>query len=123
MPVFVQGLAVLPASSRSAKWYYLRLQGSIDDATATKAMGMGSWRLKGAMDPPFEALTAQIEGLWRNMLEDLRLYQLDRVWRSQLRLLTVPSTCLYQSSGPAVDCSELLASRKFAATITQRRHE
>lgn len=42
-------------------------------------MGMGSWRLKGAMDPPFEGLTAQIEGLWRHMLEDLRLYPMDRV--------------------------------------------
>lgn len=33
------------------------------------------------MDPPFEGLTAQIEGLWRHMLEDLRLYPMDRKYR------------------------------------------
>ena len=38
------------------------------------------------MDPPFEGLTAQIEGLWRHMLEDLRLYPIDRVWLLQLHL-------------------------------------
>ncbi|KAL3149332.1 hypothetical protein ABBQ32_002138 [Trebouxia sp. C0010 RCD-2024] len=57
------------------------MQGAVDDATATEAMGMGSWRLKGAMDPPFEGLTAQIEGLWRHMLEDLRLYPMDRKYK------------------------------------------
>ena len=40
---------------------------------------MGSWRLKGAMDPPFETLTAQIEGMWRHMLKDLKLYPIDKV--------------------------------------------
>lgn len=50
-------------------------------------MGMGTWRLKGAMDPPFEGLTAQVEGLWRHTLEDLRLYPIDKVWQSQLHVL------------------------------------
>ena len=58
----------------------LQMQGGIDDLTATKAMGMGSWRLKGAMEPPFEGLTAQVEGLWRHMLDrDLKLYPMDKV--------------------------------------------
>ena len=57
-----------------------QMQGGIDDLTATKAMGMGSWRLKGSMDPPFEGLTAQVEGLWRHMLDrDLKLYPMDKV--------------------------------------------
>ena len=56
------------------------MQGGVDDLTATKAMGMGSWRLKGSMDPPFEGLTAQVEGLWRHMLDrDLKLYPVDKV--------------------------------------------
>ncbi len=56
------------------------MQGGVDDLTATKAMGMGSWRLKGSMDPPFEGLTAQVEGLWRHMLDrDLKLYPMDKV--------------------------------------------
>lgn len=58
----------------------LQMQGGVDDLTATKAMGMGSWRLKGSMDPPFEGLTAQVEGLWRHMLDrDLKLYPMDKV--------------------------------------------
>lgn len=59
----------------------LQMQGGVDDLTATKAMGMGSWRLKGAMDAPFEGLTAQVEGLWRHMLDrDLKLYPMDKVF-------------------------------------------
>ena len=66
----------------------LQMQGGIDDLTATKAMGMGSWRLKGAMDPPFEGLTAQVEGLWRHMLDrDLKLYPMDKVVLLQQTLL------------------------------------
>ncbi len=60
--------------------HVLQMQGGIDDLTATEAMGMGSWRLKGSMDPPFEGLTAQVEGLWRHMLDrDLKLYPMDKV--------------------------------------------
>ena len=62
------------------------LQGRISDTAASEIMGLGSWRLKGAMDPPFEGLTAQIEGLWRHMLEDLRLYPMDRVKSPHTRL-------------------------------------
>ncbi len=70
----------LLVSSSAQKYCDLSLQGPIDAATATKAMGMGTWRLKGAMDPPFEGLTAQVEGLWRHMLDqDLKLYPLDKV--------------------------------------------
>ncbi|KAL0055047.1 hypothetical protein WJX82_006256 [Trebouxia sp. C0006] len=58
------------------------MQGGVDDLTATKAMGMGSWRLKGSMDPPFEGLTAQVEGLWRHMLDrDLKLYPMDKKYK------------------------------------------
>ena len=58
----------------------LFMQGAIDENAATEAMGMGSWRLKGAMDPPFEGLTAQVEGLWRHMVDrDLKLYPMDKV--------------------------------------------
>ncbi len=64
----------------------LQMQGGIDDLTATKAMGMGSWRLKGSMDPPFEGFTAQVEGLWRHML--------DRDLNGQGELSTVPLLCL-----------------------------
>ena len=46
---------------------------------ATEEIGMGSWRLKGAMDPPWEGLTAHIEGLWRHKIEDLGLFPLDYV--------------------------------------------
>ena len=43
-------------------------------------IGMGTWRLRGAMDPPFEGLTGEIEGLWRHMLPgDFKLYPLDKV--------------------------------------------
>lgn len=46
---------------------------------AIEALGMGSWRLKGLMDPPFEALEAQIEGMWREVLQgDLSLYPMPR---------------------------------------------
>lgn len=77
-------------------------QGSLDDAKAIEAMGMGSWRLKGAMDPPFEGLTAQIEGLWRHMLEDLRLYPIDRVWLLYL-------ICILHVQHWVSDCSTLPA--------------
>lgn len=57
-------------------------EGAIDENAATEAMGMGSWRLKGAMDPPFEGLTAQVEGLWRHMVDrDLKLYPMDKKYK------------------------------------------
>lgn len=82
-------LQVLVLNQRA---HALQMQGGIDDLTATKAMGMGSWRLKGAMDPPFEGLTAQVEGLWRHMLDrDLKLYPMDKVdLLLHLRILTHP---------------------------------
>ena len=47
------------------------------------------------MDPPFEGLTAQIEGLWRHMLEDLRLYPIDKapLLNSSLRVKHQISGC------------------------------
>ena len=55
-------------------------QDAIDDKTARDMIGMGTWRLRGAMDPPFEGLTGEIEGLWRHMLPgDFKLYPLDKV--------------------------------------------
>lgn len=37
---------------------------------AIDQLQMGTWRLKGLMDPPFEALESQIEGMWRELLRD-----------------------------------------------------
>ena len=84
------------------------MQGGIDDLTATKAMGMGSWRLKGAMDPPFEGLTAQVEGLWRHMLDrDLKLYPMDKVCSHRIRLLMHPVACESIITSPCVMLSAL----------------
>ena len=45
----------------------------------TKQIGMGTWRLKGAMEPPFAGLTAQVEGLWRHEIEALKLFKMEKV--------------------------------------------
>lgn len=56
------------------------VQGGISGAEAIQAIGLGTWRLNGAMDPAFEALAAQVEGMWRQLLEgNLGLYPLPKV--------------------------------------------
>ena len=53
----------------------------IEDKTffGAKVMGGGSWLLKGFMEPAFAGLKSQVEGLWQMMVEDLGLYQMDKV--------------------------------------------
>lgn len=68
------------------------LQDAIDDKTARDMIGMGTWRLRGAMDPPFEGLTGEIEGLWRHMLpSDLKLCHLDKASIHLLHLMSLSS--------------------------------
>ncbi len=46
---------------------------------ALAALSMGSWRLKGLVCPQIEALVAQVENAWREILPDLSIYPLDKV--------------------------------------------
>ena len=46
-------------------------------AESVEAIGLGSWRLRGTMIKPFEALAAVIEGTWRQEFDqELSLYPL-----------------------------------------------
>ena len=46
-------------------------------ADSVEAIGLGSWRLRGSMSKPFEALAAVIEGTWRQAFDqELSLYPL-----------------------------------------------
>lgn len=44
-----------------------------------EALSMGTWRLRGRVCPPIEALTARIENGWRAGFPDLSLYPLPQV--------------------------------------------
>lgn len=37
---------------------------------AQDAVGMGTWRLKGCVDPIIEFLVSRLEGAWRYILDD-----------------------------------------------------
>ena len=51
------------------------LQEQMDmNANAINIMGMGSWRLKPVAAGPIQMLVANIEGGWRHLIDDLRLY-------------------------------------------------
>lgn len=57
---------------------------------ANEVIGMGTWRLKGNLDPVIEHLTARIEGLFRELLEyDLTVYPAHK-WKV-IRALTALS--------------------------------
>lgn len=70
----------------------LRLQGigssvgpfqAMPPGVATDVIGMGSWRLRGEVEPAIEFLVGQLEGTWRELLGDeLTLYPRDK-WKSR----------------------------------------
>lgn len=43
---------------------------TLPSAVANDLIGMGSWRLKGMVDPAIQFLVARIEGSWRELLRD-----------------------------------------------------
>lgn len=49
---------------------------------AIDIIGLGTWRLRGRMGGPFEALAAQLEGAWREKVKDLGLFPLPQVTRN-----------------------------------------
>ncbi len=47
---------------------------------AIKAIGLGTWRLRGRMGEPFEVLAAHMEGAWRHYFTmELKLHPLPEV--------------------------------------------
>lgn len=47
---------------------------------AIQELGLGTWRLRGRVGGPFEALAAQIEGAWRHYFtRELCLFPLPQV--------------------------------------------
>ena len=62
-------------------------------AESVEAIGLGSWKLRGSMCKPFEALTAVIEGTWRQAFDQqLSLYPLPEA--RALLLIDATSLCL-----------------------------
>ncbi len=52
---------------------------------AIQELGLGTWRLRGRVGGPFEALAAQIEGAWRQYFSrELCLYPLPEVFPAYL---------------------------------------
>ncbi|KAK9814432.1 hypothetical protein WJX72_005832 [[Myrmecia] bisecta] len=57
------------------------IEGDERNELAIEALQLGTWRLRGRLDAPYEGLAAQTEGMWRGMLPDLMLYPLPKEFK------------------------------------------